>query len=146
MRLENIQYCVKTIGKICEDWLFKALVSLVVISFQFLFDPLQYQVMISIIVLLVIDFLTGVYASYRAGEPLVSYKIFRSALKTAAYFLLISAGYVSERAIGIHFIDETIMAFLAATELKSIIENISKAGFAVPQNLLKKLQDIKDNK
>jgi phage-related holin len=38
------------------------------------------------------------------------------------------------------------MIFLAGTELKSIFENIEKAGYPMPQHLYKQLKDLVSKK
>lgn len=91
--------------------------------------------------LIIFDFVTGLYAAKVSGEEIRSRKVFRSALKVVFYFMIISGGHLTERAIGLDiFLDETAMGFLAATELISIIENIGKIGFAVPKKILNKLE------
>lgn len=121
------------------------LASLFIVA-SFLFDPLRIDAMIAILVLIVIDFMTAIFACVKTCEDIKSRKVLYSAVKTAIYFLLIAAGFVAEKAIPLEIIDETIMAFLAATELISVLENASKAGFAVPQSLLKWLRDFSAKK
>lgn len=112
----------------------------------FLFDPLHTQAIIAILVLIVIDFITAIFACLKTCDQIKSRKILYSAIKTSVYFLLIAAGFVAEKTIPFPVIDETIMAFLAATELISILENTSKAGYAVPQSLLKWLKEFSNKK
>lgn len=68
--------------------------------------------------------------------------------KVAAYFTLISAGNLAEHGTQnyIPFLDETIIGFLCATELLSILENTGRMGYAVPQKLINKLSQYKNSK
>ncbi len=71
-----------------------------------------------------------------------SAKILRTALKTVVYFMMVSAAYLTETAgLGFLPLDETIIGFLAATELISLIENTANMGFAIPKKLLNKLKE-----
>lgn len=126
----------------CTRVWFKAIASGFFIAIEFLFDSLQKQAMIAIIVLITIDFISGLYASLKSGQKIQSSKIRRTAFKVAAYFLLISAGFVAEKAVPIQIIDDTIISFLAATELISILENMSLAGYAIPIKLLDSLKNL----
>lgn len=125
---------------------FKASFAAVLIVLSFLYDPLRADAMIALLVLIFIDFVTAILACMKTCETIRSSRIAYSAVKTAVYFLLIAAGYVAEQAIPLNVIDETIIAFLAATELVSVLENTSKAGYAVPQSLLNWLKDFSSKK
>ena len=117
------------------------------IFYSFLFDVNQGDALIAIIVLIVIDFITGFASAKISGEEIKSAKVFRSAIKLVIYFMMISAAHMVELASGILSIaDDTVIAFLAVTELISLIENIGKMGFAVPKKMLNKLQDYRDSK
>lgn len=108
---------------------------------SFLYDSVYLDAMLAILLLLIFDFFSAILAQKKNGHPIQSAKIFRSAQKVVVYFLLISAGFLAERATQhiLPFIDETIMGFLAVTELISILENIGHMGFAVPKKLLNQL-------
>jgi toxin secretion/phage lysis holin len=97
-------------------------------------------------VLLIFDFITGIEAALKTGQPVESKKVLRTAVKMTMYFLLISAGYMAEKAVPlISFIDDTIISFLAVTELISILENTSRSGYAIPVKLVEKLKAFKQN-
>ncbi len=121
-------------------------VSSIIIPFAaFLFGADSYQIMLALLVLCVIDFITGISSAKISGEPIKSRRAVRSAFKVAVYGLLVSAGHLTEGVIpGNFFIEEAVTTFLALTELISIVENIGKMGFAVPQKLLNQLQSWRD--
>lgn len=126
----------------------KIAAGLVLGSLSFYFDVVYKNALLSIVVLVIFDFLTAIAANKKSGHAIESAKVFRSAVKTTIYFLLISAGFLAENATHrvIPFIDETIMGFLALTELISILENVGMMGFAVPQRLLNQLEKYRSEK
>ncbi|MCK5018420.1 MAG: phage holin family protein [Candidatus Peribacteraceae bacterium] len=113
---------------------------------SFLFDSLQREALIALLVLIVFDFFSALLVSYKLGEAIHSSKVFRTALKTTVYFVLISAGFLVEKAIPIGMIDDIIIGFLAVTELISIMENAAKAGYSTPKGLLNTLRDYNKKK
>lgn len=146
MNQGNLQYCTEIIGAVCSHWLFKAVGTTLLILFKFLFDIDQIVPMASVIVLIIIDFLTGTSAAWVSGERLTSKKAKRSALKAAEYFLLIAAGRVSEYAVPLGFLDDTIIGFIVLTELLSVMENLQKMGYPIPANMFQNLRQIQKEK
>lgn len=120
-----------------------------VVAMSFLFDSAMKDAMIAVFVLCLLDFATAIAAVRRTPGALISSSgVWRTAAKIGIYFLLISSGRLSEIATNfvIPILDETIVGFLAMTELISILENAGKMGYAVPKTLLKKLSDYRDSK
>lgn len=98
----------------------------------------------ALLILVIIDFLTGVAAAYMSGELIRSRGILRSAVKIVVYALLVSAAHLAGQIVpGGVFIEVSVLTFLGLTELISIIENSGKMGFAVPKKMLQKLQEIR---
>ena len=147
MHTENITYSMALIQKIIAHFNVKAVLAFFYVSLAFFFDGLQKEAILAIIVLVVFDFITGIVAAKVVGEEIRSAKVFRSAMKLVAYLMLISAGHFAEKAFPIisSFADETILAFLAVTELISNIENAGKMGFGIPRRLLNKLEHYRDS-
>jgi toxin secretion/phage lysis holin len=112
----------------------------------FFFDAVYFDALIAIVVLIIFDFLTAIAATKINGHQIQSAKVFRSAVKTCVYFLLISAGHLAETTTNhvLPIIDETVMGFLGLTELISIMENVGLMGFAVPLKLLNQLNRLKN--
>ncbi|MFC5046968.1 phage holin family protein [Aquimarina hainanensis] len=105
-------------------------------------------VMITIVFLIVVDFITGSYASYKSKVPISSERIGNTISKFFIYNLVILASYFMEE----HIVDEIpflkiIAGFIALTEIKSIMENFNKIygvnPFKALINLLKK-SELKD--
>jgi len=112
------------------------------ITFDFFFDVDTEPLLIGLLILILMDFFSAIYASNKNGHKIESRKVAKTAGKTAIYFTLISAGFISEKAVPLDLIDNTIITFLTITELISIMENSAKAGIAIPKGLYKKLKDM----
>lgn len=133
-----IGYLFKKIMHAAElKWLFGVALSV----FSFFFDPLNNLALFALFVLIIFDFVLGVSASRYTGQQIQSAKLRRSAIKMAVYFMLVAAARVAEHTLPFAFLDETVTGFLAATELLSILENVGRLGFAVPQKLVDILGD-----
>lgn len=141
-------YLYALIGKIAKGFELKILVGLAISVLSFLFDSVYKDAMVAILILMVFDAVTAIAAQKKLGHPISSAKIFRSATKVAVYFLLISAARLSEVATNgvLPILDETVMGFLAVTELVSILENVGHMGYAVPKKLLNQLEKYRDDK
>ncbi len=100
-------------------------------------------VMITMIFLIVVDFITGLYASYKDKIMIRSDRIAHTISKFFIYNLVILASYFLEK----HIVDEVpflkiIAGFIAITEIKSILENFNRIygvnPFKALVNVLKK--------
>lgn len=112
----------------------------------FLFDPTQHFALFALFVLILIDFCLGVAAARYTGDTIRSAKLVRTAIKFTVYFTLIAAARVTEHAVPLSFLDETVTGFLAATELLSILENTGRLGFAVPSKVVEMLSQYVSSK
>lgn len=131
---------------IIRDFSFKAVVSGIFTVLTFLFGPDNAQLILGIVVLVTIDLITGLLAAKMGTEPITSRKAFKSAFKMAAYGLLVAASHVTEQIVPAQtYIDDAVIAFLAITELISILENTGRMGFAIPKKLLNQLHKMNDN-
>lgn len=136
-----------TIQQVCNDFTLKCLFGFAYVTYSFLFDNLQTQSLFAILTLIVIDFITGIWAAKVSGEVISSAKVFRSVVKMIIYFMFISAAHLMETTTPLLSVaDELIISFLAVTELISVIENVGKMGFAIPKKFLNKLQEFRDSK
>lgn len=89
------------------------------------FAPVKAAI-ITIIFLGVIDFITGISASYKQGVPITSRRMYSSIVKVTMYSLLIIASHMIE----VHLIDylplvKMATSSIALVELKSLYENVS---------------------
>ncbi len=100
-------------------------------------------VVITVILLIVVDFITGSYASYIKKEPIESKRIRHTISKFFIYNLVVISAYFLEKNIvsEIPFL-KVIAGFIAITEIKSILENYNRIygvnPFKALINLLKK--------
>ncbi len=88
--------------------------------------PLQ-GMMVTMVFLIIVDFITGVYAACKQGIPIRTYRIMHTVSKFFIYNLVILAAYFMEQ----HILDEIpflkiIAGFIAIAEIKSILENFNK--------------------
>lgn len=119
--------------------------SLMLTVASYMIGAQNFELVYALMFLAIIDFITGVASAKVSGDIISSPKMFRGATKFIVYILFISAAHLSETIIpGSTYFENIIISFLALTEFISIIENIGKMGFAVPQQLLNKLQKYRD--
>jgi len=141
----NYEYIEKLITALFSGFSYKLLFAIVYAIFAFLFDPNKTMTLTALLTLVIFDTITGVSASYKLHIAIESSKMLRSALKVCFYFLFVSAGHLCQYILGsILPIETTVIAFLALTELVSITENLGKLGYSVPQHLLLKLKNLKN--
>lgn len=81
-------------------------------------------VMITMVFLIIVDFITGSYASYKQHIPISSARIGHTISKFFIYNLVILAAFFLEQEIvnEVPFL-KIIAGFIAITEIKSILEN-----------------------
>lgn len=145
MKPENIIYVKEIFNSVCSDIAVKCAAAIFYVPYIFLFDPTQKTGLQALLVLILFDMLTGIAAAKKSGEIIKSSKVIRTVIKICFYYLFISAGYLTEKTIGINlFLDESILAVLAFTELISITENMGNLGYAVPKKMLNKLHELRD--
>ncbi|WP_452219948.1 phage holin family protein [Lacinutrix salivirga] len=109
-------------------------------------------VMITIIFLIIVDFITGSYASFKKKNPIRASKIGHTISKFFIYNLVILAAFFLEK----HIVNEVpflkvIAGFIAIAEIKSILENYNEIyginPFKALVNLIKQtpLKDTLDS-
>lgn len=91
-----------------------------------LISPL-YGVLTTMVLLIVVDFITGAYAALKLKAPIESKRIGHTISKFFIYNLVIISAYFLEK----HIVNEVpflkiIAGFIAITEIKSILENYNK--------------------
>jgi len=144
----NITYIWKLFGAMCKDIAIKCSATAVLVISEFFFDRTLALAMLGLFFLIIFDWATGTMAAHRTGEHIKSSKLFRTPVKIVIYFMLITGARIAEYSLPelFHVLDETVIAFLSATELISLIENTGKMGYAVPKKLLYKLKNLTDEK
>ena len=120
-RLIDFYKCKQMIRRMNEHFLKKTLMAL--IAYFASISTMIYIVLIFVL----IDFLTGMYASYRTKTPIISSKLRRTIEKLVFYTVSIMIAHMFQH----HFMNwfnltQIVAGFIAATELLSIYENIRK--------------------
>lgn len=124
---------------------FKSISSITLTIMAYLVGANHFEMLYALIVLVVIDFVTGVAASRYMGHTISSKTSFRSASKFVVYMLFVAAAHLAENIIpGETYFEVVVASFLALTEFISIIENIGNMDFAIPKKLLTKLHEYRD--
>lgn len=86
----------------------------------------------ALLILVVIDFLTGWAAAWINGE-LRSMKGYIGIAKKVGIFLFVTVAHVIDGVLGdMHFLRDAVIFFYIANELLSIIENAGKMGIPMP--------------
>lgn len=144
--IEMLTYIKYTLVKVFSPSLVKSTGVFFYVIYAFLLDVTQYNSYVALLVLILLDFITGVYAAKKSGEAIRSGKVRHSAIKVMAYFAVISGAHVAENGIpaAIAFIDETVLAFFLITELISLIENVGRMGYETPKKILNQLKEYKE--
>lgn len=149
--IETATYCVSVLARVCEHYILKILIATGFVGFHFLFDDALEVEMIALFFLILADFLFAIAHAYKDPDNYIqSRKIIRTAYKFILYFGLVATAHITELALPDLFIlegiDETIIAFLAVTEMISILEHASNFGFDIPKKLLGRLKVFRDSK
>lgn len=136
-------------SKICSDIAIKCWLATLLVVSEFLIDSVLAKAMIALFVLVIFDMITAILVVRKdKTQKISSAKFVRTPIKMAIYFMLITAGRITEFSLpdAIGYLDDTILAFLTLTELISLLENTGKLGYAIPKKLLDKLHGLRDEK
>lgn len=103
----------------------------------YVFGIENYDFLIALFLLVIIDLITGISASVKHGYSIESRKVFKTATKTVVYLLFVAAAHLTTRIVpASDFIAIGVVSFLGLTEFFSIMENIAKCGYRTPKKLL----------
>ena len=106
-----------------------------VLTYSFFFGDIEKQIISAVVVLALFDMITGVMAAVKSGKSVESKKLFKTSIKLFVYMLMISAGHLTESAIGYELkVDEIITAVIAITEIISILETLHEWGTQYQEN------------
>lgn len=105
-----------------------------------LFAPIHATLGI-VLLLISIDFITGIIAAKRRGEPLTSTGIKRTVLKIFIFEIALMLGFIAEKFIpGSLPFTNLVGGFISLTEMTSIVENMNElSGNSLLQALVNKL-------
>jgi len=140
-----LQHITEAFVNILRHFDIKVLTTLGFIFFEFLFGYNNLVFINAIIGLVALDFVAGVFASWRSGERIESKKAVKTVFKLGAYSIVLAAAHLLQVTFTFEvFSEEATIAFIGATEFISIIEKIGKAGYPVPSKLLQKVIRLRD--
>lgn len=128
--------------------IFKTMTTFFISFASFGFDLSREDVYYALVILILVDCFTAMLAAYNTGIQIRSSRFFRTPVKLVIYFGLIFVTHISGYAVPYlsEAIDTTMISFLTMTELISILENVHKLGYEVPNSLIRRLINIKNEK
>lgn len=130
---------------LCNMFWFKTFAAVAVGTVMYLIGESHAHLVTALTILVIFDAITGTYAAFINGDTIRSSTALRTPIKWTLYILMISAGHLAEILLpGEWFLSEITIAFLGVTEFISILENVGKAGYAIPLVLLNRLQEFRD--
>lgn len=100
-----------------------------------------------LIYIMVLDYMTGVFAAYLSSEPVVNSKRgFMGILKKVFILCIVSLGNLLDALTGQCVIQRMVILFFISNEGLSIIENAAKSGIPIPSKLKDSLEQLSDEK
>jgi len=140
-----LQTCKEAIQPFTDGFVGKTLLAFIGISAGFFFGVEFYQFIWILVVLVVLDSVTGLMGAYASKEVISSKRFITSVPKLLRYLVFLAAGHLLQQVVGINlYIENAILIYLAATEFISVAENLGKAGMPLPKKLLNKIEGIRD--
>lgn len=132
----------ETVASLLSYGTCKSMISFIVAAFGVLVGVENYAILISLGILVVIDFLTGMMASLRKGEAVTSIRAMKTVTKIVVFLLLFAAANHTGKVVpGMYeFVTTGVISFLALTEFISIAENVARMGYAIPRRLLNQIK------
>lgn len=133
-----IQYTQETCSALASGFIAKCLGALGILLFQFSYGTIGFKIVVAVILLIIIDTITGVIGAYKQNEPISSKKFFDSIIKLIFFPMIIAAASITQTALGteILFLPQIVAGYLAMHEFLSIVENFGKIGYKIPQKVL----------
>lgn len=143
---DTYDYLIYTLGVALHPSILKLIWAGLFVIFSFLFDINHTVGLLSLFILIILDFISGIASAKYLDEPIRSSKIKHTAIKLTAYYAVIAGGHLAESGLVSYFaiIDETVLAFFLITELVSLLENVGRMGVQTPKKLLNQLIDTKN--
>lgn len=109
----------------------------------FLFGQVS-DVFYVLIALVVLDFITGIMSAYVEKE--INSKIcFEGIIKKVFIFIMVALGHLTDTALNLTIVMNTVMFFYIANEGISIIENAAKCGVPFPKKMTELFAQLKQS-
>lgn len=142
-------YFVMVIDYLKEAWtsifsygICKMALSFIFTAFGLLVGVENYDILLGLGILILLDFLTGVMSSVRQGQSITSVRAIKTVTKSIVFLVFFAAANQTGLIIpGMYeFITTGIASFLALTEFISVAENVAKMGYSIPRKLLNQIK------
>ncbi len=140
-KLEQIiAYTSDTCSALAQGFFSKCVGAAALLILQFSYGSIGFSILFAVLMLIVIDTITGVIAAKRQKEVISSKRFFDSVIKLLLFPMIIAAGSITQTAIGtqVLLLPQIIAGYLAVHEFLSIIENFGRIGYKIPQQILNK--------
>ena len=114
------------------------------LSILAVFAPIK-AVILTVLVLITVDLITGIMAAKKRGEPITSAGFRRTVAKCLVYESALMLGFLTEHYLtGAAIpVSKIVSSFIGITELRSALENLNDvSGGSLLQALLAKLQSV----
>jgi toxin secretion/phage lysis holin len=116
---------------------------------SFLVSPDQQIILLGVVVLTIVDFVTGILAAKKEGKTIESRIMVKSAVKLFVYTMMVITTHLIDVAFGLITtavsLEKATLLFLTATEGFSIFENVTSSGIRVPNAVVAKINNIAKN-
>lgn len=149
MHTEPIMYIKTSLYQVFTDHItIKALGSIAFVVGSFLFAGLSKNAMLSLLVLIILDFIVAVWHAKKIGVLIDSKQVYKTPVKILVYYTMIASGHLVESGLPqqISFVDDTILTFLLITEFLSITRHFSNLGYKTPTKLINNLKMLQEEK
>jgi len=140
-----IDYLKETWASIFSYGICKMALSFIFTAFGLLVGVENYDILLCLGILILLDFLTGVMSSVRQGQSITSVRAVKTVTKSIVFLVFFAAANQTGLIIpGMYeFITTGIASFLALTEFISVAENVAKMGYSIPRKLLNQISQTK---
>lgn len=135
-----IQYTQETCVALATGFFAKCLGAVGILLLQFSFGTIGFKIITAVILLIIIDTITGLVGAYKSKEEITSKRFFDIVIKLVFFPMIIGAASIAQTAIGTEILalPQLVAGFLAVHEFLSVIENFGKIGYIIPQKILNK--------
>lgn len=133
-----ISYTSETCSALMSGFVAKCLGAIGILLFQFSYGTIGFSIVAAVILLIIIDTITGVIGAYKQKQPISSRRFFDSIVKLLLFPMIIAAASITQTALGttVLFLPQVVAGYLAMHEFLSIVENFGKIGYKIPQKVL----------
>lgn len=143
----------KPLETLSEDWFTKVIVAGLAAAWTFLTDMFatRAELVVLLMITIVIDFITGIVASKRASKNITSLGFRQTVIKIIEYFLILAllAGIANTFKGQIPFVEYFVSwgyFFAIITEVKSVVENVTKGKDSTVKDVWEHVMDKLDEK